>query len=177
LDDKRFWDVIAVACQPGASEQAWHEGLFRELRGLTPEDLVAFDRWFDQKTRAAYRSDLIAACSTLSWGGSDDGFYHFRCWLVGMGKRVYEAALADADTLADVERRPVQGARSSIYVIALRVWREEFGRTESEFDELQMKLNLPPITPKEESWDTNDETVFRRRLPRLAALYFGDPDE
>jgi hypothetical protein len=180
VGDKRFWDIIAAACPHDATSDEWGEwtvGLLRELRRLDPEDLVRFGHLFDQKTEAADTSDFVAACFTLNGGAGDDGFYYFRCWLVGMGKRVYEAALADPDTLADVKLQPNQDAEAEIYRMALWVWREERGHYEDEFFALQKKLGLPPITrPDEEGWDTDDDAEFRRRLPRLAARYFSEID-
>lgn len=37
------------------------------------------------------------------YGCSDDGFIDFRAWLIAQGKEVYLAALADPDSLAEVE--------------------------------------------------------------------------
>src|SRR5260370_38007008 len=104
MDDKRFWDVIAVACQPGVEDFTadWGEGLSKQLATLSPDDIVRFGWWFDQKTDALYTIDHWGAAYRINGGASDDGFFYWRCWVVGMGKQVYEAALADPDSLADV---------------------------------------------------------------------------
>src|SRR5262245_11456348 len=102
-DDKRFWDVIAVACKHSVSDftDQWTRALVKQLATLPPEEIVRFDGWFDDRTEALYTQDHWGAAYLINGGASDDGFYYWRCWLVGMGKSIYEEALADPDSLAD----------------------------------------------------------------------------
>ena len=36
----------------------------------------------------------------INGGSSDDGFHYFRAWLISRGQAVYEAAVANPDSLA-----------------------------------------------------------------------------
>jgi hypothetical protein len=38
----------------------------------------------------------------LLHGASDDAFDYFRCWLIGQGREVFEGALHEPDSLADL---------------------------------------------------------------------------
>jgi len=126
LDLKRFWDVIAASCDPEADESAWHDGLVENLARLPLEDLLAFDWRFDALTEAAYRRDLWWVADLLNGGASDDGFYYFRCWLVGMGKTVYEAALANPDNLARIVT-PDRDCEAEIYSVAAHAYEQATG--------------------------------------------------
>ena len=127
MDDKIFWDIIAAGCPHDVEDPMdWHETLVAELIKLPPEQIVAFDHSFDEKTDAAYRRDLWSAAALINGFASDDGFYYFRCWLVGMGKKVYEAALADPDSLAEVVD-PARDYEAEIYGVARGAWSEKGG--------------------------------------------------
>ena len=51
----------------------------------------------------SYRIELWGAAYLLNGGCSDDCFEYFRGWLITQGRAVYEAVLADPDSLADVD--------------------------------------------------------------------------
>src|SRR5262245_21941080 len=136
-DDKRFWDVIAFACRCDADTDdfldAWYSPLIETLATLAPDEIVRFDRWFDDKTDALYTRPHWAAASLINGGASDDGFYYWRCWLVGMGKRIYEAALKDPDTLADYVDPDRDDYEADIYGAARGAW-ADLGRREEDYD-------------------------------------------
>ncbi len=62
----------------------------------------------------------MAACYVMNTGAGDDGFYYFRCWLVGMGKEIYGKAIKDPDCLVDVALPYSSGidAEAEIYAAA-----------------------------------------------------------
>src|SRR3954452_14924084 len=103
MDDARFWTILQEARPPGQAPQLdCFDALKACLRELPPEEILWFRQRFDEVVAAAYRVDLWGAAYLINGGCSDDGFHHFRCWLAGMGRKVYENALASPDSLADV---------------------------------------------------------------------------
>jgi hypothetical protein len=170
VDDKRFWDIIACACRPDEGADEWGEGLVRELVKLEPAEIVAFDRLFDDKTDALYTVDHWGAAYLINGGASDDGFYYFRCWLVGMGRKAYEAALANPDSLADVVV-PGEEYEAEIYSAGHWAWLH-LGLEEAAFYAASEKLGKrkrPRL--KGRRWNYGDDRQVRKRLPRLAAMY------
>ena len=179
MDDKRFWDLIAVACKHDAEEDftdEWGLPLVEQLMTLPPADVVRFDRWFQEKTNALYTYDHWGAAYFINGGASDDGFYYFRCWLVGMGKQIYEAALKDPDTLADVvldaDRLDYE---AEVYAAALTAW-ENLGRAEEDFDELDeaMGEREPEGKLRGRKWNFTRWAERKRRFPRLVARLGSD---
>ena len=69
---------------------------------LSADEIISFDKIFNAYRKAAYRWDLWGAAYLINGGCSDDGFEHFRRWLIGQGQTVFDAALADPDSLADL---------------------------------------------------------------------------
>src|SRR5437764_10803043 len=100
MDPERFWELITLL--GGPYEDRDMDVLLPALSCLSPEDILAFKQRFEYYVEQAYRMNLWGAAYTINGGSSDDGFYYFRCWLVTAGRETYEAALANADSLADV---------------------------------------------------------------------------
>ncbi len=174
MDAQRFWDIIRKACRPG-EEDDWYAALVARLAQLPPEEILAFDRQFHERTNAAYTVDLWGAAYLINGGASDDGFFYFRCWLVGMGKRVCEQALANPDSLADVVD-PDREYEAEIYSVGVAAWEERTGRSTDEYTAEWDRLGPSPRGElKGERWDFDDDEQIWRRLPRLARLYLEGP--
>jgi hypothetical protein len=186
-DDKRFWDVIAVGCKHDVEFEdfmgTWLAPLVEQVTTLPPELIVRFDRWFGDRTDALYTYDHWGAAYLINGGASDDGFYYWRCWLVGMGKAVYEAALKDPDSLAGLVDPDRDDYEAEIYGVARDAW-QNLGLSEDDFDKAYKALSNR-TSPKlgGRSWNFDDDKQIRKRFPRLAALYldgreeFDDEDE
>ncbi len=108
MDEKRFWKLVDAARETGgggadmdaADEQAEH--LVEALAALPERDIIAFEKILERKLDQAYDWRLWGAAFVINGGCSDDAFEYFRGWLVGRGRKVFDAALKDPETLADV---------------------------------------------------------------------------
>ena len=76
------------------------------VHDLSPEEIISFEVAFHRYLNEAYTWDLWGAAYVIHGGCSDDGFEYFRRWLVSRGRDVYEAALADPDSLAQRDMQP-----------------------------------------------------------------------
>lgn len=103
MDKTVFWCLIETAKQEsdGICEDQV-EILERKLAVLPADEIIAFDVILDEFRHLAYRWDLWGAAYAINGGCSDDGFEYFRCWLIAQGQKVFEDALRDPDTLAQV---------------------------------------------------------------------------
>lgn len=111
----------------------------------------------------------MAACWVMNTGAGDDGFYCFRCWMVGMGKAVYEKALENPDSLADVALPYSSGidAEAEIYAAAHVAWMRVTGKSDTEpYPARNEKAELAG-----DDWEFENRELMRRRLPRLSAFY------
>jgi hypothetical protein len=146
--------------------EEWDERLQAALEKLEPGEIIEWNHIFDRLAARAYTVDLWGAAYLINGGASDDGFYYFRCWLIGMGREVYEAAVANPDSLADAV---VQGidAEAEIYAAAHQAWMTVTGRSDTDpYPARNERAEL-----RGEDWDFDDDAEVRRHLPRLAAMY------
>lgn len=151
--------------------------LAARLCELPPSDIVAFGRIHHQLQADAYRWDLWGAAYLVQGGCSDDGFADFRGWLVGQGRRVFEAALRDPDSLAEHPQVQAVTAASRwtlrmecefLLYVASPAYEHVTGQElplegyEPEFERLRRG-------PVGDDWDFDDDDEMRRRFPRLWA--------
>ena len=102
----KFWQIIERAATAADDRDAHVEALRAALRELSLDEIIAFEVAFRRYLNAAYTWDLWGAAYVVHGGCSDDGFEYFRRWLVTRGRTVYEAALADPDSLAPLDGQP-----------------------------------------------------------------------
>jgi hypothetical protein len=186
MDEKRFWDIIGFACQgpwivyapEGEDENTWDEfrwyrPLVTELKKLAPAEIVRFQFWFDQKMNAIYTWDHWGVMYLLTGYQSDNKFNFFRSWLVCMGKKVYEAALVEPDSLADFvdpEWDPEWGYSAGFAAPGDNAW-GELGL--KGFDTAYSALgSRDPSEITGQEWPEDiPSTLLAQRYPRLAALF------
>lgn len=112
MDLERFWELIEKSrhdyrlTEADGNIDRQINALTVQLQSLAAEEVLAFDQQFHALSIAAYRWDLWAAAYIIEGGCSDDGFWDFRTWLISMGQKVYEGALADPDALVDIADAP-----------------------------------------------------------------------
>src|SRR5437763_11415291 len=103
VDDAKFWTIIEAGEMHRLPDLDRQLAVVQDqLHLLTPAELVAFHLMFNRKMDDADHWDLWAVGYLMNGGCSDDGFAYFRAWLISQGRRVYEAALRDPDSLAAV---------------------------------------------------------------------------
>jgi hypothetical protein len=103
MDKAEFWEIIDKSRQAaGGDPYQQLETLGDLLREISPDEIVSFDYHFSAYHARAYTWDLWGAAYVIGGGCSDDGFMDFRGWLISRGEKVYEAAMANADSLAAV---------------------------------------------------------------------------
>src|SRR5262245_4107015 len=115
MTEEEFWRIIdssrEVACriERRATEDFMEVHvriLTEEMRKITTDEIIQFDRRFFHFAGRAYRNDLWAAAYWFSGGCSDDGFMDFRSSLISLGKTMYFQVLNDPDSIADILDRP-----------------------------------------------------------------------
>jgi hypothetical protein len=103
----------------------------------------------------------------MNGGCSDDGFEYFRGWLVAQGQQVYEAALADPDSLAKViDPDNDEHESEDILYVGMRAYEGVAG---TQLPAPTSRVQAPE--PSGERWDFDDPEATARQLPRLARKY------
>jgi hypothetical protein len=100
----------------------------------------------------------------INGGCSDDGFMDFRATLISMGRKFYERALADPDSLAATEFDDELSCFEGFQYVGNEVAKERFG-------EIPARQRTFPAQPGGEPWDEDDPAELARLLPKLSARY------
>jgi hypothetical protein len=144
--------------------------LAEELEALSPEEVAAFDDRFWERHRAAYNWGLWAVAYWLGGGCSDDGFTDFRACLISLGEDVYNRAVADPDSLADVVDQPDCPYMQSegFQYIALDVYERKTGSRDR-----PEALEAPRLyrEPTGERFDFDNDEEMERRFPRIVSKF------
>lgn len=132
-----------------------------QLDALDDGALVGTVREFDAAMNRAYDYGLWGAAYLIHGGCSDDTFWDFRTGLIALGKEIYEQALADPDSLADVEDVENRTLFEGFQYIPSRVIER---RGLAVLRDGHMKQ-----PPSGQNW--RDEKELERRFPKLAARF------
>ncbi|MEU7166884.1 DUF4240 domain-containing protein [Streptomyces morookaense] len=166
MDETEFWDLVDSArdaAEGDAEDQA--DVLVDRLLQLDPDSVVDFARHFEARYNRAYLWDLWGAASVLLDGASDDAFDSFRCWLIGQGREIYEGAVHDPDSLADLLEDfddEVDGDGEDLGYAADEAYEQLTG---TELPDLG--LPDPPAEPVGTAFDVEDDALLPERFPRL----------
>ena len=117
MDKEQFWQIIDDARTSAGTWNEMCEPLVETLSKLEIEDIMLWDKIFSEYMMHSYTTGLLATDAIMYNGCSDDGFEYYRNWLIAQGKEVYMKALADPDSMPDLE---------AVRALALEVTASEF---------------------------------------------------
>ncbi|MFF8590205.1 DUF4240 domain-containing protein [Streptomyces sp. NPDC015220] len=166
MDETEFWELIDAArgaAEGDPEEQA--DLLVERLLDREPEVVLDFARHFESRYNRAYRWDLWGAAWVLLDGASDDAFDYFRCWLIGQGREVFEGALHDPDSLADLLGdfdEEIDGDGEELGYAADEAYEQLTGTVAPD-------LGVPPAPAEPEGTpvEFEDDRALAQRYPRL----------
>jgi hypothetical protein len=171
-----FWQIVKLTLESDRDPDAQLQALRTTLRELTLEEIISFEVAFRRYLNKAYTWDLWGAAYVIHGGCSDDGFEYFRRWLVSRGRDVYEAALADPDSLTELDMRPGPDGVwefEAIYYVAMRVFKEKGGEGDvRSYSEPEVGLGGP--APSGEPFE-DDREHLARRYPKLWRRFGAEP--
>jgi hypothetical protein len=167
MDEDQFWAITeAGGHEAFADPDRQITAVRQRLVGQSPQEIHDFHLHFNQKLTDAYTWDLWGAGYLINGGCSDDGFHYFRAWLISRGRAVYEAAVANPDSLAGLtDPRRDDYEFEELWYVAQEAYREVTGEEmpASEFRRL--------MTPRGRRWNFDEDEQVSRRLPELAKIY------
>lgn len=168
MDDDAYWALVERARAEAGddSPETVSETLVSLLVQLPPDQVVEAGEAYERISRRGYGWPLWGAAYLLNGGCGDDGFDYFRGWLVTRGRAVFEAAMADPDSLAAVV------STDELYEVACE---DVLGAAWEAHQQLTGRDLPPPTRPDPrpdlgEEWDFDDVAEMRRRYPRISAL-------
>ena len=172
---KEFWEHIEKTRRKDPEAHAAR--LVARLAKLPVGKIIDFDYRWNELHRASYNWHLWGAAYIINGGCSDDGFDYFRDWLLLQGRKVYQTALKDPDSLADVVD-PDEGECDHSCYPGRDAWFRANGYDHEDeayeaFDAAYSAKypGTPQLPPLRGRWDHDNDRQMKKRLPRLWALY------
>jgi hypothetical protein len=189
MDVEAFWALIERGRDTGGDDpEAVIEHVVTEL-AVGPDEKI-FGHWQVQAQleRRAYDWRLWAAAYLIHGGCSDDSFSDFRAGLILHGRNVFERAVEDPDSLADLPLvQTIAGSDDDddqeilffedANYIAVRAYERHHEQTDDDHGFWAALEAVPdlddgqPSDPTGELFDFDDDEQMRQRLPRLFALF------
>lgn len=166
MDKVSFWKIIDSTRKEAEGDPDAHIDLLCErLQTFEPDEIVEFDRIFNEYWARAYTWDLWAAAYIIGGGCSDDGFMDFRGWLISKGEKAFEKALADPESLLRVVREDDECQYEGFQYVASQAWEQKTGKG---MDDFPARRESHPATPLGTPWsESNESDELQRRFPKL----------
>ena len=174
MSENDFWDLIEKARHSASRAEEIPPLLVDRLKEMPEGEIVEFGRLLRAASRRAYDWRLWAAAVAILDYCSDDVFYEFRAWLIAQGKSVYERALADPDSLADLQSFDGEDGVArldSMAASASRAYQAKTGR--KDFGERLEKVS-PPVLRSKDAWNGEAE-MLKEVVPRLCVKFAPKP--
>ncbi|MER6524481.1 DUF4240 domain-containing protein [Streptomyces sp. NPDC001508] len=172
MDEMEFWELVDAAREAAEGDPEDQADLLVERLGqLDPEAVLDFARHFESRYNRAYRWDLWGAAWVLLDGASDDAFDFFRCWLIGQGRDVFEGALHDPDSLADLLEdfdEEIDGDGEELGYAADEAYEQLTGTVAPD-----LGVAPAPAEPEGTPLDFENERVLAQRYPKLWGRFRG----
>ena len=163
MEDSKFWEIIESVTSHISDPEDILAELVEALKALAPEEIIAFKQKQYELDDLAYRWDIWAVAYILNGGCSDDGFAYFRAGLICGGRKKYETALNDPETIADWLPEDFEG--EDFMYLANDAY-ENLTGNEFPYDQL---VSSESSGPKGEEWDEDD---LPKLYPALCDKYF-----
>ncbi|MCC7358567.1 MAG: DUF4240 domain-containing protein [Anaerolineales bacterium] len=168
MNRELFWQLIEDS-RAAADGDPYAQGqhLTAALAEMTLEDIAEFDALAHDLQDQAYSAELWEAFYVIEPGCNEDGFAAWRQWLIGQGRRAFERALLEPDTLAEV----VPADQESGFELLLGVADEAYAQLTGD----NLPLTLRPARPLRGELHANDADIFKR-YPRLTAKFVSEEE-
>jgi hypothetical protein len=166
MDETEFWEIVDSTREAAEGDPEEHADLLVErLMRLDPDSVLDFARHFEARYNRAYTWDLWGAAAVLLGGAGDEAFDWFRCWLIGQGREVFEGAVHDPDSLAELLDdfdEEIDGDGEELGYAADEAYEQLTGAVAPD-----LGIAPQPVEPQGVPLDPDDETALAARFPRL----------
>ena len=133
MDNQEFWRIIDFAHHNAAGDdQAQEMLLVNALSQYSPGDIIEFECIFRQNIIAADDFKIMAAAKIIEGSVTDDSYVYFRCWLLGLGEKVFTNALRNPDSLASVVTKEMNTDFEPLLYVATQAYKNKTGKQEED---------------------------------------------
>ncbi len=129
MDEHEFWIIVDYASnRSDGKTRKQAQVITQKLSQYTPEQIVDFEVILSKKIIAANDFKIIAADKIIDGSVSDDTFLYFRCWLIGLGEKIFEQTIKNPDYLADVIEQGVVPDFEDLLYVSTTAYQNKTGK-------------------------------------------------
>ena len=170
-----FWDIIEEARHSVRRTSEMPGWLEERLSQLPESEILNFSSHFSECRDRAYDARLWLAAVVMLRGCGDDSFDYFRGWLIAQGRKVFEAALVDPDSLAELGSVDGDPRLEQMLYVASGAYLKRIGRDQYDLQGIEQfwasqPRRVRPALQSPELLRTSDEDALKL-YPRLAARF------
>ena len=164
MNKEIFWKIMLDTKGKSGGEPSIQQELIEEkLNELSPDEIIEFDNIYHEFINKAYDWKLWGAAYVVNGGCSDDCFMDFRGWLIGQGEEIYSKALADPDSLSELDYLEADMDWEGYGYVAFVVYEEKKGK--------EMPINSASPHPAEPTGEEWEEEELGKLLPKLSGKF------
>jgi hypothetical protein len=179
MDARECWQIIRLSrARASGNIITPAQVIVGELAARSVDEMIAFNDWLRNRMLDAHRGAILVGARWIFAANglpevSVDSWEYLRAWLVGRGRKGYEAVLADADALADhfVSFKDFRSGES-IERAALRAYERATGGLD--YPDAFFEPCVGDMTPDLVPEDNLSSEELMARFPKLTAK-FGPP--
>jgi hypothetical protein len=133
MDKQEFWRVIDFAHQQAKVDEGLFENLLvKNLSQYSSEGIIEFECLLEQQLLAADDFKIMAAQKIIEGSVTDDSYLYFRCWLISQGKNVFEEALRNPDSLANLDTEGTVAEFEPLLYVSTQAYENKTGKHEED---------------------------------------------
>lgn len=174
FSEEDFWNIIEKTNQQCDGDKDYQADLITEILSTRPiDDLFQFDRIINELHSKSYRSDWWGVAYLINGGCSDDGFDYFRLYVISLGRKIFDEALDNPETLSKYlnENNFGEWGAETIHYSASYAYEQKNGG--EDFNELANKNDgfqgLPEIVLDWQEEDNSLEMKFPKLFKKCAS--------
>ncbi|NIG55735.1 DUF4240 domain-containing protein [Chitinophaga sp. Cy-1792] len=99
MEKTTFWEIIEESVH--VPEEFKADELQKSLARFSLNDIVDFEMILRELIIALDDYKIVGAQKIIAGSVSDDSYLYFRCWIISMGRKVFDDTLLHPDSLAD----------------------------------------------------------------------------
>ena len=170
MDKEQFWGIVSAALDAEPADvNERGEIVIDQLCDMSVDQVIAFDRMYNEKAVALYTWDMVMATYLVLGDLAPDKFDDFRAWIISRGRTAHKLVRGNPDELVTLI-----GEQNPDGTYAARQFRDaaNVAYRELQGHDLPEPAFPPPAEPLGTPWDDSEEQL-KQRLPRLYAATRG----
>jgi hypothetical protein len=175
---ENFWKLIDDARQSVEKLTDVPGRLVDVLSQMDEMEIIGFGSHYQNCMHLSYDANVWLGAVVLIGGCGDDRFMDFRAWLIAQGREVFEAALADPDSLALLDNFDGDSGYPILFhlnyvdkeAFSLKVAGKACDFDAEERFESLFPLRKHPAIKNQELVNTSDDDA-KKLMPKLATRF------